>query len=292
MMRLPAMTADTPDLKGCEAKFRRGKAHAEELRAKIRQALDSYTYPVSVKRDEDARKYVFYVQEVPGTDAAWSLIFGDAIHNFRATLDHLAVQLAILGKGSALTEEEIGSTSFPVFDDPRRWEKVSGPSAVRLLRSGERERIRELQPFNALDRSIWGRAAIVYRGAAIPRLIEALHRADIADKHRFVHPSWYAVKGVDLPPVAGVSTVMAEGQRLEPDAELGAWSYTGEAVTLPDLPSDLDISRYFPLGIEFDYFSSMLDFIDEAEGLVARIIELFRPALTSGDPTPPVTTLL
>ena len=88
---------DTPDLEGCEAKFGRGKAHANELRAKVAEALDDYSYLVSFERDKDASKYVFYIKDVPEAVPAWSLIFGDAIHNFRATLDHLVVQLAILG---------------------------------------------------------------------------------------------------------------------------------------------------------------------------------------------------
>jgi hypothetical protein len=287
------MLSDTPDLEGCKAKFGRGKAHAERLRSEVREALDRYTYQVRVERDEDAREYVFYIKDVPATDGSWSLTFGDAVHNFRATLDHLVVQLAILGKGSGLTEEEIRVTEFPVLYKAEQWERVSGPNAVKLLRTGERDRIRELQPFNATDRSIWGRPALISRGARIPRLIEALHRADIADKHRFVHPSWYAVGGVDLPPMHGIKSAMAHGQRLKPDAELGRWGIGLEA--LPDLPPDLDISRYFPLRIEFSegtYGHSMLDFVDEVEAVIARIIGLFEPALTSGDPTPPVTSLL
>jgi hypothetical protein len=140
---------DTPSLKGCEAKFGRGQTHAQRLRVEIAEVLNGDTYTLRADRDDDARQYVFYVQDLPPVRGEWGLIFGDAIHNFRATLDHLVVQLAILGKGAALTEDEIQSTAFPVLYDPSRWEKVSGPSAVRLLRAGERERIRELQPFNA-----------------------------------------------------------------------------------------------------------------------------------------------
>ena len=286
------MLNDTPSLEGCEAKFGRGKAHAKRLRKEVVAAMDGYTYPVRVERDEDARKYTFYVKDIPATSGDWGLTFGDAVHNLRATLDHLVIQLAILGQGRALTESEIRGSEFPVLYDPSRWEKVTGPNAVRLLRSGERERIRDLQPFNATERSIWGRQALVGRGARIPRLIEALHRADIADKHRFVHPSWYAVKSLDLPPFGLTGMVaMTSGQRLEPDAELGRWSFPNG---LPDLPPDLNISRYFPLGIEFaegTYGYLMVTFLDEVEGMIEGLIELFRPALTNGDPAPQVTSI-
>jgi hypothetical protein len=285
------MLKDYPDLEGCEAKFGRGKAHAQELRAKVGESLGDYAYPFRGERDEDARKYVFYIEELPTLDPEWSLIFGDAIHNFRATLDHLTVQLAILGQKRALTPDEVQAAGFPVLEKPDDWKLVAGPNKVKLLRSGERERIRELQPFNATDQSIWGRDATVYGGVRPPRLIYALHLADIFDKHRFVHPSWYAVKDVEMPDIAGIQSTAAHGQRLEAGSELGEWGFFPEG-PFPELPADLDISRYFPLAVEFDYGYSMVEFIDEIESLIERIIDLFRPALTSRDPTPPVTSLL
>jgi hypothetical protein len=140
---------NSPSLEGREAKFWRGKSHAQRLRSEIPEVLREDAYTLRAERDEDAHQYVFYVQDPPAIRDDWGLVFGDAVHNFRATLDHLVVQLAIRGQGRALTEEEVRSTEFPVLYDPSRWEKVSGPAAVRLLRIGERERIYELQPFNA-----------------------------------------------------------------------------------------------------------------------------------------------
>jgi hypothetical protein len=40
------------------------------------------------------------------------------------------------------------------------------------------------------------------------------------------------------------------------------------------------------------YGYSMTDFLDELEPLIGSLIELFRAPLTSGDPAPPVTSLL
>jgi hypothetical protein len=283
---------DTPSLEGCEAKFGRAKAHAKKLREEITAVLDGDAYKLRVERDEDTLQYIFYVQELPSVGGNWGLAFGDAIHNFRATLDHLVVQLAILGQGRALSEKEVHDTAFPVISDPSRWDKVGGPNAVRLLRSGDRERIRDLQPFNASDRSIWGRAASFGGGARIPRLIEALHHADIADKHRFVHPSWYTVGKLDLPDLPGLSMGSADGERLKHDSEAGRWSFEG---SLPDVPSDLNAESYFPLDVAFEerfYGYSMLGFLDELERTVGALIELFRPPLASSDPAPPVTSLL
>jgi hypothetical protein len=285
------MLSDTPSLEGCEAKFGRAKTHAEELRSEITTVLDKNMHTLRPERDEDARQYVFYVEEMPSSSEDWGLVFGDAVHNFRATLDHLVVQLAILSQGRVLTEEEIRSAEFPVLHEPGRWEKISGPSAVKLLRAGERERIRELQPFNASDRSIWGREAIFGGGARAPRLIEVLHRVDIEDKHRFVHPSWYAVRTIELPSLPGINRAMANGDRLERDAEVGRWGFED---ALPDLPPDLDVNRYFPLEVaSMESISgySMLDFLSEVEALISALMELFRPPLTSGDPAPPVTAI-
>jgi hypothetical protein len=284
---------DKPSLASCEAKFGRAKAHTETLRAELAAALERNPHRLRFERDEEARQYVFYVEELPPVDETWSLTFGDAVHNFRATLDHLVVQLAILGKGSALNEAEVRSAEFPVFDDPGRWEKVSGPSAVKLLRAGERERIRELQPFNARDRSIWGVASQLGSGARPPRLIEALHRVDVEDKHRFVHPSLFAVKTVELPPVQGIISALAHGEALKTGDEIGRWGVGPNAI--PDLPSDLDVKRYFPLEISFAdgrFGYSMLDFLAELETLIEAVLELFRLPLTTGEPAPSVMSLL
>ena len=234
------MLTDIPSLEGCEAKFGRAKAHAKNLREEVARVLGDNAYRLRAEGNKDAREYVLYVQELPAVRDDWGLAFGDAIHNFRATLDHLVVQLAILGQGRALTEKEVQSTAFPVVSDPGWWDKVSGPGAVKLLRSGDRERIRELQPFNASDRSIWGRPATFTGGARIPRLIDALHHVDIVDKHRFVYPSWYAVRAIELPELPGITSGLSDGEPLKRDSEVGRWHFDG---ALPDLPADIDLNR-------------------------------------------------
>jgi hypothetical protein len=287
------MLGDIPSLDGCEAKFGRGKTHAKKLRTEIASILNDDSYRLRPERDEQTAQYVFYAEELPTVREDWGLVFGDAIHNLRATLDHLVVQLAILGQGRALTEEEVRSSEFPVLHDPASWGQVAGPRGVKLLRSGERERIRELQPFNAQDRSIWGRAALFGAGARIPRMIQALHHIDIADKHRFVYPSWYAVGTVSLPPLEGVRSAMTDGNRLERGAEVGRWGFDRPP---PDLPADLKPESYFPLEVAFTEPSgrlySVLEFMDEMEPIIGALIELFRPPITNSDPVPAVTTLL
>jgi hypothetical protein len=126
------MLGNTPSLNGCEAKFGRGKAHAKKLRTEIASILNDDSYRLRPERDGQAAEYVFYAEKLPTVRDDWGLVFGDAVHNLRATLDHLVVQLAILGQARALTEEEVRSTEFPVLHDPASWSQVAGPRGVKL----------------------------------------------------------------------------------------------------------------------------------------------------------------
>jgi hypothetical protein len=124
-------------------------------------------------------------------------------------------------------------------------------------------------------------------------MIQALHHIDIADKHRFVYPSWYAVASVRLPPLEGVRTATTEGNRLKRDSEVGRWRFDRPP---PNLPADLKSESYFPLEVAFVEPSgrlySVLEFLDEMEPIIGALIELFRPSVANSDPAPAVTTLL
>jgi hypothetical protein len=58
-------------------------------------------------------KLVYRVRQLPKVDPAWGAIVGDALHNMRSALDHLALQLVILDGGNPSEY-----TQFPIYDSP------------------------------------------------------------------------------------------------------------------------------------------------------------------------------
>lgn len=82
--------------------------------------------------------------------------FGDCVHNLRSALDHLVYQRALLHSGRELTDEEALCTSFPICSKPLKLDALSG---IGLLRERDAARIREVQPYNALNQEIWGAEA-------------------------------------------------------------------------------------------------------------------------------------
>jgi hypothetical protein len=103
----------------------------------------------------------------------WSLIAGDAIHNVRSALDHLASAL-VLANGSEVSRR----TQFPIYDhvpDQREERRMAGN--LEGMAAGDIQRIRQMQPYLdlAAERS--------------KRLLD-LQRLDNYDKHRVVHPAY------------------------------------------------------------------------------------------------------
>jgi hypothetical protein len=103
----------------------------------------------------------------------WSLIAGDAIHNVRSALDHLASGLVLANEGEVTTR-----TQFPIYDHvPDRGEERRIARNLEGMADDDVRRIREMQPY--LD-------MVAERSE---RLL-ALARLDNYDKHRVVHPAY------------------------------------------------------------------------------------------------------
>jgi hypothetical protein len=100
------------------------------------------------------------------------LIIGDCVHNLRACLDHLAYQLAILGKGGVLDEQEARSVTFPIYTKPETFR--NNKRRIGLLRPQEQTRMEELQPYNASETSIWG--PFPYVPALLPSTLDSMAR--------------------------------------------------------------------------------------------------------------------
>jgi hypothetical protein len=146
-------------------KIERAKKHLGDLAAKI-LALSHTTI---IARDANGGAPPSHFKRVPTLSFDVVAIAGDVVHNLRSALDHLAMQLAIVGStesGRPLTEKEIRQIEFPIAETDAKYEsdkarKVKGmrPEAVKALDM--------LKPYKGGNDPLW-----------------RIHELDNIDKHR------------------------------------------------------------------------------------------------------------
>lgn len=111
-------------LGGVHAKLDRARAHLEAFEAAFRGWVDSQADDFAVHLDYSAQRLrLDYPPPSRRTADAWSAIAGDAIHNARSALDHLAWQLVLANGGTPGRP-----TSFPLLS--------SHPECNRCHRAG------------------------------------------------------------------------------------------------------------------------------------------------------------
>jgi hypothetical protein len=146
------------------AKYNWAKKHIDDLEV----AVDSFRLnnPHSIGREHDtqAGEFVYYVKAIPTIPDGLSFMLGDALHNLRSTLDHLACALVEAAGGKPNSK-----TCFPIFDTPKAFSDMSrgkvpglGKYALCLLDN--------IQPYEkGFGHWAW-----------------QLHKLDIIDKHRIL----------------------------------------------------------------------------------------------------------
>jgi hypothetical protein len=100
-------------LAGVRLKIERAKKHIADLDAVCRVFKNTDPYRVSPKFDPDGRSRRYCVEFVHEVPTAITLVSGDAVNNLRCALDHLAMQLFLIGpaRGDRSLENKI---SFPI----------------------------------------------------------------------------------------------------------------------------------------------------------------------------------
>lgn len=97
------------------------------------------------------------------------MIIGDAVHNLRSALDHLACALAELENPTASETGHFG-VEFPIYITEGEFNR-RGAAKIKKLATAAHDEIKSLQPYHAGD------------DARLQRLW-VLHQLDIIDKHR------------------------------------------------------------------------------------------------------------
>lgn len=106
-------------LKGSGSKLRRAQTHLRALDRRIQGVRRSNLKRVARElNDEVGEKAFIYRGNPRQLHPSISLIVGDAIHNWRSALDHLAWSL-VEANGNTPTR----GTAFPIIDDPARYKR-------------------------------------------------------------------------------------------------------------------------------------------------------------------------
>jgi hypothetical protein len=156
-----------PDLSGVLVKIERAKTHLKDFDRRARRVVDACHKAIVCESYEQRPEYVYRFRQVPPVPPVMSAVIGDAIHNLRVSLDHLAWQLVIADGG-----QPDDTTSFPILEvppTPNRYGRVRVQISPGV--SKELGRILdEVQPYK--------------RAKPANHQLATLHRLDISDKHR------------------------------------------------------------------------------------------------------------
>jgi hypothetical protein len=157
-----------PALDSVEVKMKRAGKHAAELDEAFRRMFPRGTCKTTVEVHDDGRRHVYRADHPPAPDPEWNAIIGDAIHNLRSALDHLAHDLVRLCGHQPTT-----STQFPILKGPKRsrWCRRCLPTISGGVSKEIRERLETVQPYK--------RPHAIYTLASLRDL-------DNIDKHRTI----------------------------------------------------------------------------------------------------------
>lgn len=131
-----------PSLGSARAKWERARVHTEALYHEFREHCRAYQ-PCSIgfHMDYERREKFWHVEGPPEPPPSFlGLIAGDALQNYRASLDHLAWQLVLANRKTPGRH-----TQFPIFHEPDKF-ATRGQSMMRGMSAPAKAVIRDEQP--------------------------------------------------------------------------------------------------------------------------------------------------
>ncbi len=206
-------------LDGPRLKLQRSEEHLNDLRAAYdahSAEAQSYVAVGSQELGQDGTWWhVNRCTAAPEPPAHWGLLAGDAVHNARSALDHLACRLVECNDRTATRQ-----TSFPLWEqepsNPNQQRRFD--SCIRGMSSQHQEAVRHLQPY-------------LRPGTAEAWKLTILADLDNLDKHRLIMPVTAVIplRDIEAPefqarfPHEGIEYRWNAGARLAPGVELFRW---------------------------------------------------------------------
>ena len=137
----------------CDAvlqKVERADQHIQNLDAATRQFCGTQVNGLRFEDNQESRERTYYLVNTPEVPPSISLIVGDALHNLRSALDHLAWQLVEVGGGTP------GKwTSFPIADDASKYIPAFVSGKIKGARQDAIEAINLIKPYKGGADDIW-----------------------------------------------------------------------------------------------------------------------------------------
>ncbi len=144
------------DLASAQAKVERAQSHANELKDDIRSWLNDETDPPVRPGFEDEPKHrrtLVYAASIKDMNRDWSLLLGDALHDYRSALNHVVGALVLLGSKPELFADPSAIFQFPVCDTTRKdFYDPSGNVRKKQLPGIRRKHLDTLSPFQPYKR--------------------------------------------------------------------------------------------------------------------------------------------
>lgn len=206
-------------LTGAFLKVERARQHLKLLNAEIAAFAAKDSYRVAANFEGEPAEIVIrmYFRDKPASiPLRLSLIAGDAVHNLRSALDHLAYALAQIGTGPTR------HTQFPIFEDAKQFRDNQDRFLAGIVKR-HRARIEALQPYHARPGFLESVKPDSQHPLASNLFLLAIRRLDNMDKHRLlISPT--PVARFQKPELGGVvsakGTYVNELVRMEDGAEI------------------------------------------------------------------------
>ena len=187
----------THPLYGAHLKIERTWEVLDALNQEIRAFVETEPYGYWIEPEPDSDWMLVRVEARRAIPDHLGLLFGDAVHNVRSALNHLAYELAVAGSGPGR------STQWPIYKEPADW-NAHHRRHLEGVNPAYWAAIEHLQPYQDPENLDW---------------LVRLKELDDADKHRQLQPAQVAPAARDLvftPPVVEVEELpsrvyMAQG---------------------------------------------------------------------------------
>jgi hypothetical protein len=261
-------------LDGAWQKLKWAQRHIDALRKEIGELDPDPLYiPLRRQYEPDKSAIVWHVERVPEIRDSWGLVTGDALHNFRCTLDHLWWQLAKWHLKREPTEDEAKDIQFPIYE--QHWNPKH--RYLRHVDPAHAAKVEARQPFNPPTGD-----EINYLGV--------LRRLSNTDKHRVIHPVLVSMSGSRLPTPVPEAFIDCKPARVEIQGKwvmetrftLGGSPKVGDKIfELPVIVTgdDPDVDFDTDLTCRVAFSEDSLDLISTLDGIAAEVTAI----LTSFD---------
>lgn len=249
------------------AKFNRAQLHRRELDELCENKLFTITQRIEGLPAEGGDLFQWRMGDPPVVPPDWLTIIGDAVHNYRACLDHLMWALTVANQGTT-----DWWTHFPIVEYPKQWQNERVVKSFDEIDPAHRKLIEDLQP----ERSGW-------QGPG-PHPLSDVHALDITDKHKE-----FVTAFVD-PRAHEFVVEQAEGCRVVevfpiPEAKLEKGSVIGKLRLEFTAPTAMiEVSPGFRPVVQFEDGSLVLDRLEQIAAFIRRrLLEPLVPELDFSD---------